>query len=93
MLCSVVVEQSVNVYVDISEYWQKNIDGSLKSVNSIYEEIRGTEYEVGRHTLRQALEGRLDRGHFKSLYALAQLASKWSGKEVTVGELLKFEEE
>ncbi|WP_144405766.1 hypothetical protein [Aliterella atlantica] len=83
----------MNVYVDISEYWLKNIDGSPKSVNSVHEEIKGTEYEVGRYTLRLALEGRLDRGHFKNLYVLAQLASKWAGKEVSVGDLLKFQED
>jgi hypothetical protein len=93
MLCRVEDEQSVNVYVDISEYWLKNLDGSPRSVNSVFEDIRDTEYEVGRNTLRLALEGRLDRGHFKNLYVLAQLASKWSGKKVSVGDLLKFREE
>ena len=93
MLCRVEDEQSVNVYVDISEYWLKNLDGSPRSVNSIYEEIRGTEYEVGRNTLRLALEGRLDRGHFKNLFVLAQLASKWSSQKVSVEDLLKSQED
>ena len=93
MLCSVLVEQSVNVYVDISKYWPQTSDGSPRSVNSIYEEIRGTEYEVGRNTLRLALEGRLDRGHFKNLFVLAQLASKWSSQKVSVEDLLKSQED
>ncbi len=93
MLCSVVTEQSVNVFVDISEYWPKTSDGKPRSVNSVYEDIRDTDYEVGRNTLRLALEGRLDRGHFKNLFVLAQLASRWSGKRVSVEELLKESQE
>ncbi|MBW4640929.1 MAG: hypothetical protein KME05_22435 [Gloeocapsa sp. UFS-A4-WI-NPMV-4B04] len=93
MLCSVLIEQSVNVYVDISEYWPQNSDGSPRSVNSVYEEIKGTEYEVGRNTLRLALDGRLDRGHFKNLFLLTQLASRWSGKKVSIGDLLKSQED
>ena len=93
MLCSVVYEQSVNVYVDISEYWPKTNDGKPKSVNSVHEEIRGTDCEVGRNTLRLALEGRLDRGHFKNLFVLTQLASRWSGKQVSAADLLKVQED
>ena len=93
MLCSVLIKQSVNFYVDISEYWPQNIDGSPRSVNSVYEEIKDTEYEVGRNTLRLALDGRLDRGHFKNLFILAQLASRWSGKKVSIGDLLKSQED
>ena len=93
MLCSVVLEQSVNVFVDISEYWPKTSDGKPRSVNSVYEDIRDTDYEVGRNTLRLALEGRLDRGYFKNLFVLAQLASRWSGKRVSVEDLLKERQE
>ncbi len=93
MLCSVVLEQSVNVFVDISEYWPKTSDGKPRSVNSVYEDIRDTDYEVGRNTLKLALEGRLDRGFFKNLFVLAKLASMWSGKEVGVADLLKLHED
>ncbi len=93
MLCSVVLEQSVNVFVDISEYWPKTSDGKPRSVNSVYEDIRDTDYEVGRNTLKLALEGRLDRGFFKNLFVLAKLASRWSGKEVGVADLLKLHED
>lgn len=93
MLCSVVLEQSVNVFVDISEFWPKTSDGKPRSVNSVYEEIKDTDCEVGRNTLRLALEGRLDRGYFKNLFVLTQLASKWAGKEVGVADLLKVQED
>ncbi len=93
MLCSVVLNQSVNVFVDISEYWPKTSDGKPRSVNSVYEDIRDTDNEIGRNTLRLALEGRLDRGHFKNLAVLARLASKWSGEKVSVGDLLQESQE
>lgn len=83
----------VLVYIDISAYWPKDRDGEPKSVNSVYEEIRGTPDEVGRNTLRLALDGRLDRGYFSNQVKLARLASKWSGKKVTVLNLFKIKDE
>jgi len=76
------------VYLDISDYWPKD-DGGLRSVNSVYTNLLGTEYEIGRHTLRLALDGRLDRGHFEHVVRLKRLASLWAGKEIALEELLK----
>ena len=89
---SVCMESGVRVYFDISSYWPKNSDGEPKSVNSVYEEIRGTSDEVGRNTLRLALDGKLDRGYFSNQVKLARLASKWSQKKVTVLDLFRVEE-
>lgn len=58
----------------------------------LYEEVRGTENEVGRNTLRLALDGRLDRGHFANAVKLARLAASWSKKEVSIMDLLVIEE-
>lgn len=82
----------VNYFVDISSYWLRDGEGEPKSVNSIFEEIKDTPDEVGRNTLRLALDGTLDRGHFSNLVKLARLCSKWSGKEVTPNDLLRIEE-
>ncbi|MHC5897206.1 hypothetical protein [Nostoc sp.] len=85
--------QEVRVYVDISGYWLTDDDGKPKSVNSVYEEIKGSPDEVGRNTLRLALDGNLDRGYFSNLVKLARLCSKWSGKKVALSDLLKIEDE
>jgi hypothetical protein len=66
--------REVRAYIDISSYWLKDKDGELRSVNSVYEEIKGSPDEVGRNTLRLALDGNLDRGYF--LNAVNGLASK-----------------
>jgi hypothetical protein len=81
----------VRVYVDISQYWLTDGDGNPRSVNSVYEQIRGSDDEVGRNTLRLALNGNLDRGHFANLVKLARLCSAWSGKSVAPSDLLKTE--
>jgi len=84
--------EDLKVYVDISEYWPKDAAGQPRSVNSVFEEVRGTPDETGRNTMRLALEARLDRGYFTNLVKLANLASKWSGKKVLPGDLLKVED-
>ncbi|MGB3207892.1 MAG: hypothetical protein WBB28_23150 [Crinalium sp.] len=84
--------EGMRVYLDISRYWMKDEDGEPRSVNSIYEEIKGTPDEVGRNTLRLALEGTLDRGHFSNLVKLARLCSQWTGETVSPADLLKIEE-
>jgi len=83
----------VRVYLDISPYWPQDENGELRSVNSVYEEIKGTSEEVGRNTLRIALDGRLDRGYFTNQVKLARLASRRSGKKVEVSDLLKVAED
>jgi hypothetical protein len=84
--------REVRAYIDISSYWLKDKDGELRSVNSVYEEIKGSPDEVGRNTLRLALDGNLDRGYFLNAVKLARLCSQWSGKQVSVGDLLQVDE-
>ena len=55
---------AVKAYIDISAYWPKDDDGEPVSVNSVYQELLKTPNEIGRNTLRLALTGQLDRGHF-----------------------------
>ncbi len=93
-MLSVYVESSeVRVYIDISLYWPRDDHDEPRSVNSVYEEIKDTPDVVGRNTLRLALEGRLDRGYFVNQVKLARLASKWAGREISVTDLLKIEDE
>lgn len=84
--------EELRVYLDVSDFWPKDPLGNPRSVNSVHEEIRDTPDEVGRNTLRLALEGRLDRGHFTNVVKLANLAEKWCNKKVSLGDLLKVEE-
>ena len=84
---------AVKVYLDISEYWPKDEAGNPASVNSVYMGLVGKSNEVGRNTLKLALDGRLDRGHFSNQIKLARLASEWAGKELTILDLLRVEED
>jgi len=91
---SVYVESpEVRVYIDISPYWPRDENDEFRSVNSVYEEIKDKSDAVGRNTLRLALDGKLDRGHFVNQVKLARLASKWAGSEITISDLLKVEDE
>ena len=83
--------KDVQVFLDISPYWPKDDEGNPRTVNSIYEEIRGRPNEVGRNTLRLALAGSLDRGYFSNQVKLARLCSEWSGRDISPGDLLKIE--
>lgn len=65
-----------------------NDDGTPKSVNSVYEQFRGSPMAVSRNTLRLAFQGLLDRGKFENLQKLAAIASALSGKQVGVEDLL-----
>ncbi|NJO94331.1 MAG: hypothetical protein HC820_08290 [Hydrococcus sp. RM1_1_31] len=87
------VFQGMRVLLDISPYWPQDDDGEPRSINSVYEEIKGTPYEVGRNTLRLALNGILDRGHYSNVVKLARLCSKWIGEPVTPNDLLRVEED
>lgn len=82
----------MRVRFNISSYWPNDENGEPRTVNSVFEEIKGTSDEVGRNTLRLALKGDLDRGLFLNQVKLARLCSKWSGKTVTINQLLKIEE-
>ncbi|NEQ53865.1 MAG: hypothetical protein F6K11_27665 [Leptolyngbya sp. SIO3F4] len=84
---------AVKVYLDISKYWPNDEAGKPVSVNSVYMGLLGTPNEVGRNTLRLALDGRLDRGYFSNQIKLARIASNWAGKEVTILDLMKVEED
>ncbi|NEP10209.1 MAG: hypothetical protein F6K14_08315 [Symploca sp. SIO2C1] len=83
----------MRVFLDISPYWPKDEYGQSRTVNSIYEEIKGSNNEVGRNTLRLALDGKLDRGLFANIVKLSRLLSEWSGQEVRPSDLLKVEED
>ena len=80
-------------YIDISAYWPKDKKESPASVNSVWREILHTPLEMHRNTLRLALSGQLDRGHFSNQVKLARLVSGWAGKEVTILDLLKVVED
>lgn len=84
--------QDMRVRFDISSYWPNDENGEPRTVNSVFEEIKGTSDEVGRNTLRLALNGDLDRGLFLNQVKLARLCSRWSGKTVTIDELFKIDE-
>ncbi len=91
---SVCVDLSnMRVLLDISAYWPLDDRGEPKSVNSIYEEIKGSPLEVGRNTLRLALDGNLDRGYYSNLIKLARLCSQWIGEPVTPNDLLRIEDD
>ncbi len=83
----------MRVYLDISGYWPKYGDGEPRSVNSVHEALKGTPNEIGRNTLRLALEGRLDRGHFAHVIKLQRVVSYWVGRKVSLEELMTVEEE
>ncbi|MEM9116901.1 MAG: hypothetical protein AAGD09_03350 [Cyanobacteria bacterium P01_F01_bin.56] len=87
------VPDTVKAYIDISEYWPKDEDGELASVNSIYQGLLNTPNEIGRNTLRLALSGQLDRGYFSNQVKLARLVSEWAGKEVSIIDLMKVVED
>lgn len=84
---------TMRVLLDISAYWPQDDHGEPRSVNSVYEEIRDTPYEVGRNTLRLALDGSLDRGYYSNLIKLARLCSKWIGEPVSPVDLLHVEDD
>ena len=75
-------------YVNISKWWLKEDDGSDASVNSIYNQIKGTENEVSRYTLTRAKDGKLEKIELSNLKKLAQLCSLWSGENLTPNDLI-----
>lgn len=84
---------NMKAFVSITKWYPINPDtGEFASVNSVYQKIEGTANEVGRHTLSKALDGKLDRLHADNLVKLARLCSEWSGKQVTVDDLLVVED-
>jgi hypothetical protein len=74
--------------ISIAKWYPRDDSGEFVSINSVFTKIEGTSNEVGRHTLRTALDGRLDRLHTDNLVKLARLCSMWSGERVTVDDLL-----
>ena len=79
---------NMKAYVSISKWYPKTEVGGFASINSVYQKIEGTPNEVGRHTLRTALDGKLDRVHTDNLVKLARLCSEWSGNRVTIDDLM-----
>lgn len=89
--CSV-SSTAVKLFLDISEFWPTDELGEPRTVNSVYEELKGSDNEVGRNTLRLALDGRLDRGHLSNVGKLMRLATAWAGKDVSFWDLARIEE-
>ena len=75
-------------YVDISKWWPRNEKDEPLSVYAVHQQIVGTENEVSRYTLTRAKEGVLEKGDFSNLKALGRLCSLWSGKNITLDDLV-----
>lgn len=76
------------VYVDIGRWWLKDENGEPLSVYAVHQKIAGTTNEVSRHTLTRARDGLLEKADISNLKALARLCSEWSGKKVTIDDLI-----
>lgn len=79
-------------YVDISRWWLKDKDGEPLSVYAVHQKIVGTANEVSRHTLTRARDGLLEKADISNLKALARLCSQWSGKQITIDDLIVEED-
>ena len=75
-------------YVDISHWWLKDDAGEPLSDYAVHQKIVGTANEVSRHTLTRARDGLLEKADISNLKALARLCSEWSGKRVTIDDLI-----
>lgn len=75
-------------YIDIGRWWLKDNEGKPLSVYAVYKTIEGTTDEVTRHTLTRARDGQLEKANISNLKALARLCSKWSGKNLSVDDLI-----
>lgn len=82
------LDMKKRTYVDISRWWQVDSKDNPLSVYAVHKTIEGTENEVSRHTLTRARDGLLEKGDFGNLKALARLCSIWSGKLITVDQLI-----
>ena len=80
------------VYVDIGRWWLKDDDGEPLSVYAVHQKIVGTANEVSRHTLTRARDGLLEKADVSNLKALARLCSEWSGKRITIDDLVVEED-
>ena len=87
-MTTTIIDMTNRTYVDISRWWLKDDNGEPLSVYAVHKTIEGTTNEVSRHTLTRARDGLLEKGDFSNLKALARLCSIWSGKEITVNELI-----
>lgn len=87
-----IIDMANRTYVDISQWWLKDDNGEPLSVYAVHKTIEGTHNEVSRHTLTRAKNGLLEKGDFSNLKALARLCSVWSGKKITVDNLIIEEE-
>lgn len=87
-MTATIIDMTNRTYVDISRWWLKDNNGEPLSVYAVHKTIEGTANEVSRHTLTRARDGLLEKGDFSNLKALARLCSIWSGKEITVDELI-----
>ena len=90
-MCVELLNTDMRASFSIAKWFPKNDFGDYLSINSVYTKIEGTENEVGRHTLRTALNGQLDRIHADNLVKLSRLCSLWSGTKVSIDDLLVIE--
>ena len=78
----------IKTYVDIKRWWPKDNNGEPLSVYAVHKKIEETENAVSRHTLTRARDGLLEKADISNLKSLARLCSIWSGKEITVDDLI-----
>ena len=92
MVATLIAPINMKACVSIAKWYPRGLDGEHLSVNSVYESIRHTPNEVGRNTLRLALDGKYGKGDFENQVKLARLCSIWSGDRVTIDDLMVVED-
>ena len=92
MVATLTPPTNMKACISIAKWFPRGLDGEYLSVNKVYESIRQTPNEVGRNTLRLALDGVYSKGEFENQVKLARLCSEWSGKLVTVDDLMVVED-
>ena len=88
MVATLIAPVDMKACISIAKWFPRDLSGEFASVNSVFESVRDTPNEVGRNTLRLALDGRLTRGNFDNQVKLARLCSMWSGERVTIDDLM-----
>ena len=80
-------------YINIGRWWLKDGLGRDMTVNSIWTELKGTENEISRYALAKAKDGELEKADIYTLEILARLCSQWSGKDISVDDLIDSNQE
>lgn len=87
------IDMKKKSYIDIGRWWLKDGLGREMSVNSIYQELRGTPNEVSRYALGKAKDGELEKADISTLQAMKRLCSEWSGENLSIDDLIVSDEE